>query len=75
MKTDRELLEEIKENNRRERLSCEINIRVGERSKAGATDTVMSQIETFIKTQQGRIKDLAMGIEAIDDTINEMSAE
>lgn len=71
MKTDRELLEEIKENNRREKLSCEINIKVGERSKVKYPNK-LDVIQNFITTQKGRLEDLEAGIEAIDDTLNEM---
>lgn len=64
------LLKEIRVNNCREIVSCEVNIRVGEMSKLKYPEK-MAQIEDFVKGQKMRLEDLAMGVETIDNEIAE----
>lgn len=64
------LLQELRENNCRDILVCEINMRVAERSKTKYPNR-LDEIETFIKTQKQRRDDLIEGIKVIDTRLDE----
>lgn len=70
-----ELLKEIRNNNCREILAAEVNIRVAEGSKVRYGQDKWIQIEGFIKAQKQRLEDLTIGVNLIDDEIAKISTK
>ena len=68
---EKELLQEIRNNNCREILSCGINMRIAEGSKT-KYPARMGEIENFITVQRQRLDDLTDGVRLIDERINEL---
>lgn len=71
IENEKELLSQLRENNCREILTCDVNIRVAERSKdAGSPE--LGAIQNFITKQKQRRDELIAGVYVIDDRINEL---
>ena len=67
----KELLEQIRDNNCREILLCEVNIRTAERQKS-KYPARMGEIEKFITEQKLKLEGLMDGVHTIDDKLDEL---
>lgn len=74
MENEEELLKEIRVNNCREILACEVNVSVGERMKL-KKPAQLQQFQQFITAQKDRQEGLMEAVRVIDERLDDLQSK